>query len=405
MLRSLQPRRTKRTVALAASALAAAGAAAAILTVPRDDDPAPAIVREHTTSPVVRGTLGTTTIVPGKLQFTQMRTLPAGLSGVVTGLPAAGAQIDFGEALYLVNMQPALLLPGTVPMWRPFERGMPDGPDVQQLEAGLQAMGYFAGTVDRSFTELTATAIERMQRALGVSCVAPPRTARRAPSAADSPPSATPDTSAASPPPPATADASPATLGPTCGVLQLGTIVFGAGAVRVAERRTTVGATIEQGSPVLALSSDVKVVRADVRLDDQRLAARGAAAVIVLPAGTRVRGRVARVGAATERRQPSSSTSTIVIPTTIAVENQRRLGRLEHAPVTVHLPGVQRRGVLSVPVEALVALDDTHFAVEVPAAGSATERVPVRTGLFAAGRVEISGRGIRAGVQVVVPEG
>lgn len=385
-------RRRRRFVALAVSALAAAGAAAAIVAVPRGDEPAPAIAREHTTAPVVRGRLGTTTIVQGKLQFAGQRSLPAGLAGVVTGLPAVGTRIGFGEALYLVDMQPALLLAGSVPMWRPFARGMPDGPDVRQLEAGLQAMGYFAGTVDHAFTELTAAAIERMQRALGVSCVAPPRVARRAPSAADA------DADVDDVPP-------PAPPGPTCGVLQLGTIVFGSGAVRVAERRTTVGATIAQGSPVLALSSEEKVVRADVRLDDQRLAARGAPATIVLPDGTRVRGRVAHVGATTERRQAGGSASTVVVPTTIAVENQRRLGRLEHAPVTVRLPGVQRRGVLSVPVEALVALDDTRFAVEVPAAGGAPERVPVRTGLFAAGRVEIAGRGIRAGVEVVVPEG
>ena len=401
MRRPLHHRRTKRTVALGASALAAAGAAAAILALPRHEQPAPATVRAHATAPVVRGSLGTTTVVQGTLQFTQRRTLPAGLAGVVTGLPAVGTRIGFGEALYLVDMQPALLLAGTVPMWRPFERGMPDGPDVEQLEAALQTMGYFAGTVDESFTAMTAAAIERMQRALGVHCVAPRKRAvgdRRAAASGSARVGGEPADSA-------TAEGSPETLVPTCGVLPLGTIVFGTGAARVAERRTTVGATIEQGSPVLTLSSAVKVVRADVRLDDQRLAAKGAAATIVLPDGTRVRGRVAHVGSATERQQAGSRTSTVVVPTTIAVENQRRLGRLEHAPVTVRLPGVRRRGVLSVPVEALVALDDAHFAVEVPAAGGATKRVPVKTGLFAAGRVEIAGRGIRAGVRVVVPEG
>lgn len=386
MLRSPQDRRGRRIVALAASASAlAVGGVAATMIVQRHDEPAHVPTRAHATAPVVRGTVSAPTIVQGTLQFAGRRTVLASVAGVVTGLPVSGTRIDFGQALYLVNMQPALLLRGSIPMWRPFEQGMPDGPDVQQLETGLQTMGYLPGTVDESFTETTSAAISRMQEALGVSCVAPPPRRRAPPSA----PEGTP----------------PSALVPTCGELPLGTIVFGTSGVRVAQRRTTVGAAIEVGGPVLAVSSDVKAVRADVMLDDRHLAARGAAATVVLPDGTRVSGKVAGVGSATERRQVDGSAASVVIPTTIAVENQRRLRRFGHAPVTVRLAGEQRRGVLSVPVEALVALDDTHFAVEVPGARGGTRRIAVRTGLFAAGRVEISGRGIREGVEVVVPEG
>jgi hypothetical protein len=59
--------------------------------------------------------------------------------------------------------------------------------------------------------------------------------------------------------------------------------------------------------------------------------------------------------------------------------------------------------VLSVPVEALLALSGDRFGVEVLQADGTTKRMPVTTGLFAAGRVEVSGDGISAGQKVVVP--
>jgi hypothetical protein len=93
-----------------------------------------------------------------------------------------------------------------------------------------------------------------------------------------------------------------------------------------------------------------------------------------------------------------------VVPTTIALRGRRRIEGLTRAPVTVQLTSAQRRDVLSVPVEALVALSDTRFAVEVPAASGVLRRVPVTTGLFAAGRVVVSGPGLRAGLSVVVPQ-
>jgi multidrug efflux system membrane fusion protein len=54
-----------------------------------------------------------------------------------------------------------------------------------------------------------------------------------------------------------------------------------------------------------------------------------------------------------------------------------------------------------VPVNALVARRGGGYGVEL-AAGRRI--VPVRTGLFAGGYVEVSGSGIRAGTRVVVPD-
>jgi hypothetical protein len=61
-----------------------------------------------------------------------------------------------------------------------------------------------------------------------------------------------------------------------------------------------------------------------------------------------------------------------------------------------------RTDVLSVPITALLARPEGGFAVE-RVTGGASALVPVKTGLFAAGRVEISGEGIVEGTEVGVP--
>ena len=61
-----------------------------------------------------------------------------------------------------------------------------------------------------------------------------------------------------------------------------------------------------------------------------------------------------------------------------------------------------RRGVLAVPVGALLALAEGGYAVEVDRDGR-RELVGVDTGLFADGQVEVAGQGLKAGDRVVVP--
>jgi hypothetical protein len=51
-----------------------------------------------------------------------------------------------------------------------------------------------------------------------------------------------------------------------------------------------------------------------------------------------------------------------------------------------------------------MAFSDSTFGVEIVEASGRTRRVPVTTGLFAGGRVEISGAGLAAGQKVVVPK-
>jgi hypothetical protein len=80
-------------------------------------------------------------------------------------------------------------------------------------------------------------------------------------------------------------------------------------------------------------------------------------------------------------------------------------GTLDAAPVNVGITTDSVKNVLAVPINALLALNDGGYAVEVDQGGS-RHVVPVKTGLFddSDSLVEISGSGIDAGTNVVVPQ-
>jgi hypothetical protein len=90
-----------------------------------------------------------------------------------------------------------------------------------------------------------------------------------------------------------------------------------------------------------------------------------------------------------------------VVDVTVRLRSAKGLGRLDEAPVSVGLAQESRKAVLAVPVDALVARRGGGYGVEL-AAGRRI--VPVRTGLFAGGYVEVTGGGIGEGTRVVVPD-
>jgi multidrug efflux pump subunit AcrA (membrane-fusion protein) len=77
---------------------------------------------------------------------------------------------------------------------------------------------------------------------------------------------------------------------------------------------------------------------------------------------------------------------------------------LDQAPVTVLARGESREDVLTAPVGALIALPGGEYGLSVVSGDGAVEDVPVETGWFADGLVEVTGDGIDAGTEVVVPE-
>jgi hypothetical protein len=92
--------------------------------------------------------------------------------GTYTELPTPGDVIRQGQAIYRVNNTPVVLLRGSIPAYRALSVGMA-GPDVAELNADLVALGYATRAQisprSASFGSATATAVEKLQAALGLS--------------------------------------------------------------------------------------------------------------------------------------------------------------------------------------------------------------------------------------------
>jgi peptidoglycan hydrolase-like protein with peptidoglycan-binding domain len=318
------------------------------------------------TVPVTTGDMVSTINAKATLHHSQEGTLVASSAGVVTALPAVGTVISPGTQLYRINDLPVVLLRGPLPAWRVFEMGMTPGEDVRQLEQNLTDLGLFRGKIDGTFTQATADSISAWQKALGVE-----RT----------------------------------------GKLDRSALVFSDHDLRIAQMTTMLGTDVASGTELFRTSSTDKIVDLDLRLADQQLAAPGAEVRIALPDGTATTGSIASVGDPVERDAAGEDTvstdtaGTFVIPVSVTVADQAAVAAFPRASVTVQFASTLASDALTVPVEALVATDATSFAVQVPSDGPDDEvrKVPVTVGAFASGQVQISGQGIREGLDVVVP--
>ena len=169
------------------------------------------------------------------------------------------------------------------------------------------------------------------------------------------------------------------------------------GPAHIAAHSASVGETLtatssDRGS-LLDYSSIEKFVTVPLNVGDQGLAAVGRAVTVTLPDDTEIDGTISEVG---------SVVTDGAIEVTVAIADQAALGGLEVAAVDVEFVSDSRDDVLSVPVTALLARPEGGFAIEVVTAGTSV-LVPVDTGLFAAGRVEVSGERIAEGMRVGVP--
>ncbi|WP_211258786.1 efflux RND transporter periplasmic adaptor subunit [Spirillospora albida] len=343
----------KRTAALgAAGAVVAGGAGLATAGLGGGGEPAAARgARPPATAPVERTTLTETQEVDGTLGYGTAATVASTGRGTITWLPGEGAVVSRGRPLYRIDNRPVPLLYGSLPVYRTLAQGA-EGTDVRQLERNLAALGYTGFTVDREFTAGTAAAVREWQEDLGMD-----ETGRVAP----------------------------------------GSVAVASGRVRVAERKAAVGT--RAGGAVLTCTGTTRVVSVDLDVRYQRLAKKGAEVEVELPGGGTTKGRITSVGkVATEGRGEDPTT----IEVEIAVPGQRSLGSYDKAPVTVRLTAGRHADVLAVPVGALLAQGDGGYAVQVVQDGR-VRTVPVETGVFTGGKVEVSGRGLAEGVTVGVP--
>ncbi|TMC11619.1 MAG: hypothetical protein E6J41_05405 [Chloroflexi bacterium] len=91
------------------------------------------------------------------------------------------------------------------------------------------------------------------------------------------------------------------------------------------------------------------------------------------------------------------------VAVTVTLADESVAGTLDQAPVYVSITSASKKGVLAVPVTALLAQPNGNYAVAVRAGGE-RRLVTVRPGLFGdGGLVEVSGAGLAEGDLVEVP--
>lgn len=324
---------------------------AAFAALRRPPAPAAAPPPPHTAK-ITKGTLTATEDVDGTLGFGDPVTVNGRLPGIVTGLPAEGATIRRGEALYRVDGRPVPLFYGSAPFYRALRPGE-TGADVAVFEANLAALGYQGFTADDSYTAATADAVRDWQHSLGLD---------------------------------------------ETGTVEPGRIVVTPDAVRVGELKAHLGDAAT--GPILQWTGSTRLVTVPLDVTRRQLASTGAAASVKLPDDTVVEGRIAAIGAVATETVKNNQTS-VTVDVTVTVADQGRLGAYDAAPVTVTLVSQRRENVLIVPVSALVALPEGGYGLQI-LDGQAVRTVAVRTGLFASGRVEVSGDDVAEGQTIGV---
>jgi peptidoglycan hydrolase-like protein with peptidoglycan-binding domain len=291
----------------------------------------------------------------GKLGYGEERTLSGRKQGTITALPAQGTVLDRGKTVYQVDAKPVPLFFADIPLYRDIAAGMADGPDVKVVEENLKALGFSGfGTPDKKFTDATATAIKKWQKALGLD---------------------------------------------QTGVIGMGDVVVTSGPVRVGTVSAELGG--HGDGSLLKFTGTARVVSVELTAAQKELAKPGAKVGLTVAGKTTV-GTVASVVPAapsSNGNDNGNDNQDQKFNATITLDDPAVVGELDAGSVDARFTTATRQGVLAVPVGALLALAEGGYAVEV-VDGANHRLVAVKTGLFADGKVEIQGD-VTAGTRVV----
>lgn len=344
-------------LALGVAVIAAAGVGAWVWVNDTSTEGAPGTAGPVATAVVERGTISATETWDGTLDHGTPFTVTSGGEGTITRLVGQGEGVGRGAELYRVDERPVVLLYGVVPMYRDLGPG-DSGVDVGQLEANLAELGYGGFTVDDQYTSSTAAAVRAWQADVG---------------------------------------------GEPTGTVARGDVVFLPEGGQVDARRSSVGDVVPPGAAVLDITGTDQVVSLEADVDDRDRFEVGTEVTVVLPSGDQVAGTVAATAVV---KVPSEgpdggATDTAILQVEVAV-NDNAPEEFVGGPVEVVVAIDERTDVLLVPVNALLALSEGGYGLEVVADAGTTSIVPVDTGLFAAGKVEVRSPGIAEGTVVGV---
>jgi hypothetical protein len=283
-----------------------------------------------------------------------------------TGLPAVGVVLRRGQSVYSLNNEPVPLFYGTVTPYRALSLGVTPGPDVQQLEQNLIALGFEHGVASDGFTSATEAAVEAWQASVGE---------------------------------------------PESGVVALGDDVVEPGPIDIASLTATAGSAVVSGTAVLTATSTTPVVTIDLDPSLQSDVKVGDPVTITLPNNSTTPGLISSVGTVATTppssggSAASSSSSSPTITVLATLSNPKAASSLNQASVNVSITNASVKDVLAAPVDALLALASGGYALEEIGADGVHHLVAVTVGLFddQAGLVQVSGSGLAAGQKIVVP--
>jgi hypothetical protein len=249
----------------------------------------------------------------------------------VTALPEAGTTLEQGDVVAWVDNQPVVLLYGELPMWREM-RDDTDGPDVLQLETALTALGYNESessmTVDDTFTSATGSVVETWQEAIG---------------AEDD------------------------------GVVGIGEVVFVPGPVKVDALQMAAGDLIGGNTPVFTTAGEDIQVSFGLPTFEQDNVEVGDAVEITLPDLSTTTGVVTEIAAAATSPEGGGD---VTFETIVELDDPSLAAGIDEAPVTVAVITDRADQVTAVPVDALVALAEGGYAVEVEDGSALSRHTP-----------------------------
>lgn len=317
------------------------------------------------TAPVIRTDIVSHQQLSGTLTYAGSYTVfnQAG-PGVYTALPVPGTIITRGQLIYRVDGRPIPLFYGDVPAWRQLSAGVAPGPDIYELQANLVALGLAPAVlrVDNSFDSVTATAVRHWQASLGL---------------------------------------------PQTGVVGAGDAIYMPDAIRVTAVQPTVGMFAQPGQPVIQATSTHHTVLVPLNVALESLVKVGDAVTVSLPdATTTAAGTVtaiSTVAVAPNGGGQNGPAPEATVTVTVTLTDAAAGGTLDLAPVSAGIIGDAHKGVLAVPVIALLAQPDGKYAVDVVGGGQ-RRIVTVVTGLFDdRGLVEVTSPDLHEGMLVEVP--
>jgi len=301
------------------------------------------------TASIVQRTMESTEEFEGTLGYAGEGVIISGLNGTY-----------MGDKIYEVDgTNSSYLMYGKRPAYRPLNIDSENGPDVKQLEQSLKRLGFPAVLgknfePDWDFRLKTEDAVSRWQK----------RTNQE-----------------------------------RDGQIEMGEVTFLPGDVRITEVLPELGTRSQAGSVVARTSGTNLVVSLDLEADRRDILNVDDGVSVELPDGTDTPGTVTEISSVAQTQQGASEPT---VEVTIELADTATVGDLDGAEVSIDVVRQTRPDILTVPVDALLALREGGYAIEMVADDGSTYLTAVEVGLFDDAGVEVSGS-FSAGDTVVVP--